>query len=162
MTRLFLLLILLFSSRYAFSQTFKNDSVKSFVDKSIELISANSIHKENLEVIKRELYNKAQNLNAIDEAATLYEAVFRQLNDYHGGLKYKGKTYGWNNPNVMTNVYLKNRLNTEKSTFSEVIDHKVGYLRIVGNSDFGRLDKRAGQPDLLQGQPAVCYQCQCH
>lgn len=136
MTRLFLLLLLLFSSRYAFSQTFKNDSVKSFVDKSIELISANSIHKENLEVIKRELYNKAQNLNAIDEAATLYEAVFRQLNDYHGGLKYKGKTYGWNNPNVMTNVYLKNRLNTEESTFSEVIDHKVGYLRIVGNSDF--------------------------
>ncbi len=50
MTRLFLLLLFLFSSRYAFSQTFKNDSVKSFVDKSIELISGNSIHKEKLEV----------------------------------------------------------------------------------------------------------------
>ncbi len=136
MTRSLLLLWLLLSSICSFSQTFKNDSVKSFVDKSIELIGANSIHKENLEVIKGGLYNKARNLNSIDETATLYDEVFKQLHDYHGGLKYKGKTYGWNNPNVMMNGYLKERMNIEKSTFSQVIDQKIGYLRIVGNSDF--------------------------
>ena len=74
------------------SQSFKNDSIKSFIDKSIELIEVNSIHTENLENIKRELYNKSQSLNSIDEIAPLYEKVFKQLNDYHGGLKYKGKT----------------------------------------------------------------------
>ncbi|CAM3681191.1 S41 family peptidase [Sphingobacterium prati] len=136
MTRSLLLLWFLLSSVCLFCQTFKNDSVKSFVDKSIELIAANSIHKENLEVIKHELYNKSRNLNSIDETAALYKDVFKQLNDYHGSLKYKGKTYGWNNPNVMTNGYLKNRINMDKSTFSQVIDQKIGYLRIVGNSDF--------------------------
>lgn len=136
MTRSLLLLWFLLSSICSFSQTFKNDSVKYFVDKSIELIGANSIHKENLKVIKGALYDKARNLNSIEETAVLYKEVFKQLHDYHGDLKYKGKTYGWSNPNVMTNGYLKERINIEKSTFSQIIDQKIGYLRIVGNSDF--------------------------
>ncbi|QIH34637.1 S41 family peptidase [Sphingobacterium sp. DR205] len=139
MTRSFLLLWLLLSSTFSFSQGFKNDSVKSFIDKTIELIVANSIHTENLEAIKRDLYHKSLNLNSIDETAPLYEDVFKQLNDYHGGLKYKGKTYGWDNPDVMTNAYLKGKLKVEKKTCSKIIDKKIGYIRIVGNSDFAFL-----------------------
>jgi len=86
MTRFFLLLWLLLSSTFSFSQGFKNDSVKSFIDKTIELIAFNSIHTENLEAIKRDLYHKSLNLNSIDETAPLYEDVFKQLHDYHGGL----------------------------------------------------------------------------
>jgi carboxyl-terminal processing protease len=136
MNRYFLLVWLLLFSTFSFSQSFKNDSIKSFIDKSIELIEVNSIHTENLENIKRELYNKSQSLNSIDEIAPLYEKVFKQLNDYHGGLKYKGKTYGWNNPNAMTNAYLKDKIKIDKNTFSKVIDKKIGYIRITGNNDF--------------------------
>jgi len=136
MNRYFSLVCLLLLSTFSFSQTFKNDSIKLFIDKSIELIGANSIHTENLENIKLELYNKSQNLNSVDEVAPLYEKVFQQLNDHHGGLKYKGKTYGWNNPNSATNAYLKNKIKTNKSTFSKVIDKKTGYIRITGNNDF--------------------------
>ncbi len=136
MTRYFLSICLLMISTCSFSQNFKSDSVKLFIDKSLELIEANSIHKENLSKIKSELYGKSQHLNAIDEIAPLYEEVFKQLNDYHGGLKYNGKTYGWNNPNVMNNAYLKDRIKTEKRTFSKIIDKKIGYIRITGNDDF--------------------------
>lgn len=136
MTRSFLLLWLLLSSTFSFSQGFKNDSVKSFIDKTIELIAANSIHTENLGAIKRDLYRKSVNLSTIDETAPLYEGVFKQLYDYHGGLKYKGKTYGWNNPHAMANVYLKDKLKIENKTGSKIIDKKIGYIRIVGNRDF--------------------------
>ncbi|QQT27921.1 S41 family peptidase [Sphingobacterium spiritivorum] len=136
MNRYFLLVWFLLFSTFSFSQSFKNETIKSFIDKSIELIEVNSIHTENLENIKRELYNKSQSLNLIDEIAPLYEEVFKQLNDYHGGLKYKGKTYGWNNPNAMTNAYLKDKIKTNKNTFSKVFDKKIGYIRIIGNNDF--------------------------
>ncbi|MET3036894.1 S41 family peptidase [Chryseobacterium sp. NRRL B-14859] len=136
MNKYFLLVCLLLLSTFSFSQGFKNDSIKSFIDKSIELIEVNSIHIENLSNIRNKLYNKSRNLNSVDQIVPLYEQVFKQLNDYHGGLKYKGKTYGWSNSNVMTNVYLKDKIKTDKGTFSKVIDKKIGYIRIAGNNDF--------------------------
>lgn len=126
--------ILLFST-FAFSQTFKNDSVKIFVDKSIELIKFNSIHIENIELIKNELYSKSQNLNSVDNVAPLYEEVFKLLNDYHGYLIYKGKNYGWRKPTSYSNTYLKGKLN-EKEVVSRIINKKFGYIRIPGNNDF--------------------------
>jgi len=132
----FLLVWFLLFSTCSFSQTFKNDSIKSFIDTSIELIEVNSIHTENLRDIKSELYDKSQNMNSIDEIAPLYSEVFKQLNDYHGGLKYKGKTYGWNSPNPRTNTYLKDKIKIDKRTHSKVIDKQIGYIRITGNNDF--------------------------
>ncbi|WP_148043504.1 S41 family peptidase [Chryseobacterium sp. G0240] len=136
MNKYFLLVCLLLLSTFSFSQGFKNDSIKSFIDKSIELIEVNSIHIENLSNIRNELYNKSRNLNSVDQIVPLYEQVFKQLNDYHGGLKYKGKTYGWSNSNAMTNAYLKDKIKIDKGTFSKVIDKKIGYIRIAGNNDF--------------------------
>ncbi|MFP8894079.1 S41 family peptidase [Chryseobacterium sp. EZn1] len=136
MNKPFFLISFLFFWTFSFSQSFKNDSIKLFIDKSIELIEANSIHTEKLIDIKRELYNKSQTLNSIDEVAPFYDEVFKQLNDYHGGLKYKGKTYGWNNPNVITNAYLKDKIKINEITYSEVIEKEIGYIRITGNNDF--------------------------
>ncbi len=136
MNSYFLLVWFLLFSTCSFSQSFKNDSIKSFIDTSIELIEVNSIHTENLRDIKSELYDKSQNMNSIDEIAPLYSEVFKQLNDYHGGLKYKGKTYGWNGPNPSTNTYLKDKIKIDKRTYSKVIDKKIGYIRITGNNDF--------------------------
>lgn len=136
MNRYFLIIYLLFFSTVSFCQNFKNDSIKLFIDKSIELIQINSIHTENISNIKNELYNKSRDLILIDEIAPFYEEVFKQLNDYHGGLKYKGKTYGWNPTNMTTNLYLKDKIKTDTKTFSKLIDTKIAYIRIVGNNDF--------------------------
>ena len=85
--------ILLFSTPL-FSQAFKNDSIKLFIDKSIDLIKENSIHTENLDLIKHELYNKSKNLNSLNETPLFYGEVFKLVNDLHGSLTYKGENYG--------------------------------------------------------------------
>ncbi|WP_343531353.1 S41 family peptidase [Pedobacter sp.] len=119
------------------AQTFKNDSVKLFLDKSIEIIKSNSIHAENIDSVKSVLYEKSRNLATIDEVAPLFEEVFKSLNDYHGGLKYKGKTYGWSKKSSYVNPYLKAKLRTETKVNSQLIDGRYGYIRIPGNNDFG-------------------------
>lgn len=119
-----------------FSQEFKNDSVKQFVDKSIDLIKTNAVDTSKIEIIKSRLYSKGQNLDQVWELAPLYAEVFELLGDYHGGLKYKGKSYGWNKALAAGNTYLKAKLKSEKAVVSQVINKNTGYIRIPGNSDF--------------------------
>lgn len=130
------LLLSLFFSVSSFSQQFKNDSIKLFVDQSIDLIKTNAVDISKIGLIKSGLYNKAQNLNQVSELAPLYTEVFELLGDYHGGLKYKGKSYGWNKPLDAENAYLKAQLKSETTVVSEVINKNTGYIRIPGNSDF--------------------------
>jgi len=120
----------------SFSQTFKNDSVKLFVDQSIDLIKTNAVDTSKIEIIKSGLYSKGQNLDQISELAPLYAEVFELLGDHHGGLKYKDKTYGWNKAPGVDNAYLKTRLKSETTVVSQVIGKNTGYIRIPGNSDF--------------------------
>ncbi|QJB35564.1 S41 family peptidase [Chitinophaga oryzae] len=130
---LFSFLLPLFSG----AQTFKNDSIKLFLDRSVHLIKSNSINAGNIEPIKNVLYERSKNLTSIDEVAPLFEDVFKGLDDYHGSLKYKGKTYGWAKKSSYVNPYLKARLRTETSVSSQLIDGSYGYIRIPGNNDFG-------------------------
>lgn len=132
----FFFLISLFASVSLLSQQFKNDSVKIFVDQSIDLIRSNAINISKIDLIKTGLYSKAQNMEQVSEVAALYSEVFELLGDYHGGLKYKGKTYGWNKPLGVSNDYLKGKLKSETAVVSQVIDKNIGYIRIPGNNDF--------------------------
>ncbi len=131
---IFGIVLLLYTS--SFSQTFKNDSIKSFVDTSIELIRSNAVDTSNIKSIESNLYNRAKDLNSVSDLAPLYSEVFELLNDHHGGLKYKDKTYGWNKPSVSANTYLKGKLKTEKAVVSQVINKTIAYIRIPGNDDF--------------------------
>lgn len=132
----FLLAIFWFFSAPLFAQQFVNDSVKLFVDKSVELIKTHSINRENIDVIREDLYRKSANLSSVDQVAPLFAGVFKQLQDYHGNLKYKGKTYGWEKSTDLDNKYLKERLKDGKRVHSEVINKNIAYLRIPGNNDF--------------------------
>ncbi len=131
----FVSFFLLFYSS-SFAQSFKSDSIRSFVDKSIELIRSNAVDTSNIKSIQNTLYNKAKDLKTVSEAAPLYTEVFKLLKDHHGGLKYKGKTYGWNQPSSSSNIYLKSKLNSEKAVVSQIINRTTGYIRIPGNNDF--------------------------
>jgi len=126
--------ILVFQISY--SQVFKNDSIKQFIDRSFALIKSHSINVEDLDKIKSDLYSKSENLSSVDELAPLYEDVFQKLDDHHGSLKYKGKTYGWQKQLASNNSYLKEKIKTEKSVQSKIIDKKYGNIRIPGNDDF--------------------------
>jgi len=126
----------LFISVSFFSQNFKNDSVKLFVDQSIDLIQNNAVDTSKIESIKRGLYTKGQNLDQVSELPSLYTEVFELLGDHHGGLKYKGRTHGWNKAQGANNAYLKARLKSETMVKSQVLGKNTGYIRIPGNSDF--------------------------
>ncbi|MDQ1150376.1 carboxyl-terminal processing protease [Sphingobacterium zeae] len=128
--------ILLFLCLSSFSQTFKSDSVKSFVDNSINLIRSNAVDTTNINLIESILYSKAKNLDTVSDLAPLYTEVFRLLRDHHGSLKYKDRTYGWDKAERPENTYLKGRLKTEKAVVSQIIDRRTAYLRIPGNHDF--------------------------
>lgn len=130
----YILLGFIFISHLSFSQT--NDGIKTFIDKSFDLIESNSINARNIDSIKSWLYAESEKLTSIDDVVPLYEEVFKQLNDHHGNLKYKGKTYGWHVPLKIENTYIKNRLQNEKSAVSAVLNGEFGYIRIPGNNDF--------------------------
>lgn len=136
MIKSFLFAVFLFFYTSSFSQTFKNDSIRSFVDTSIDLIRSNAVDTSNIKLIENTLYSKAKDLHAVSEIAPLYTEVFELLKDHHGGLKYKDMTYGWNRPVHSDNAYLKDKLKTEKAVVSRVIDTTIAYLRIPGNNDF--------------------------
>jgi len=136
MIKSFLFITFIFFYTFSFSQTFKNDSIRSFVETSIKLIRSNAVDTSNVELIESKLYDKAKDLNFVSDLVPLYTEVFELLNDHHGGLKYKGKTYGWNKPAGSTNAYLKGKLKTEKTVVSQLIDKKTAYIRIPGNDDF--------------------------
>lgn len=136
MIKYFLFITFIFFYASSFSQTFKNDSIRSFVDQSIKLIRSNAVDTSNVKLIESKLYDKAKDLNIVSDLAPLYTEVFELLNDHHGGLKYKGKTYGWNKPAGSANAYLKGKLKSEKEVVSQLIDKKTAYIRIPGNDDF--------------------------
>lgn len=136
MNKYFLLGCFLLFSTSLFSQQFKNDSVKLFIDKSIDLIRSNSINIENLDLIKGELYDKSKDLSSIDQIAPLYKEIFKKLNDHHGSLKYKDKTYGWDKALATDNPYLKLKIKSENKVVNQIIDKKFAYIRIPGNNDF--------------------------
>lgn len=134
---LFLFIIFTFFNTNAQTQ-FKNNSIKIFIDKSFKIIEENSINKneKNILTLKNEMYEKTSNLSNLDELPPFYIAVFKALNDHHGGLKYKEKTFGWSIPLQGKNESVKNLIFKNKKVHSEIINKKYGYIRIPGNSDF--------------------------
>lgn len=103
---------------------------------SIDLIRLNAVDTSNMVPIQKTFYSKAKDLNSISELPPLYSEIFKLLNDHHGSLKYKGKTYGWNKPAISENAYLKEKLKTDKAVVSLIIDKRIAYIRIPGNNDF--------------------------
>lgn len=110
--------------------------VKLFIERSFEFIDSNTINTQNIDSIKNWLYTNSANSNSVDEVAPLYTEVFKRLNDHHGNLQYKDKTYGWKVPLKNANAYIKKRLTEEKSVMSMVLKGEYGYLRIPGNTDY--------------------------
>lgn len=127
-------LILILSASIAFAQSDRNINI--FIDKSFELIESNAINTDDLENIKDWLYTKSESAVSLDEIAPLYKEVFKRLNDHHGNLQYKGKSYGWNKPLNSENPYVKSRLKSEKIVVSDVLNGSYGYIRIPGNTDY--------------------------
>lgn len=115
------------------------DSVKSYLDRSLVIIEANALNskKVNWKQLREHVYSKASGAKRYEDILSIYPYIFEQIDDHHGSLKFKDKTYSWNNSNeIKVNNTIKAATKQYSSFRSEKIGREVGYILIPGNNDF--------------------------
>jgi carboxyl-terminal processing protease len=115
------------------------DSVKSYLDKSLLIIEANALNSEkvNWKELRENVYSKASRAKRYEDILVVYPYIFEQIDDHHGSLKYKDKTYSWNKSDgIKVNNTIKAATKKYSSVRSEKIGREVGYILIPGNNDF--------------------------
>lgn len=116
------------------------DSVKTYLDKSLNIIETNALNSKNVnwEQLRKDVYATASGAKRYEDILPIYPYIFEQIDDHHGSLHYKNKTFGWNKK---ADVQVNNTIQkaTKKYTFvhSEKIGKDIGYILIPGNNDFG-------------------------
>jgi carboxyl-terminal processing protease len=141
MNRYFLILILLlpyFGVAQPKSSTMV-DSVKSYLDRSLSIIEQNSLNTSNIDwnKLREEVYVKASGSRKYEDILNIYPYIFQKINDHHGSLKYKSKTYSWNKPlQNESNHAIKFATKKYSNVRSERIGKDIGYILIPGNNDF--------------------------
>lgn len=115
------------------------DSVKSYLDKSLLIIEANALNSKNVnwKELREYVYNKTSGAKRYEDILPIYPYIFEQIDDHHGSLKYKNKTYSRDrSDDVQVNNTIKAA--TKKYSFvrSEKIGEEIGYILIPGNNDF--------------------------
>ncbi|RZK62935.1 MAG: hypothetical protein EOO85_31765 [Pedobacter sp.] len=80
---------------------------------------------------------KASGAQKYEDILDIYPYIFQQINDHHGSLQYRSKSYSWNKPqqNKSSQVI---KLATKKysTVHSERIGKDIGYILVPGNGDF--------------------------
>jgi carboxyl-terminal processing protease len=115
------------------------DSVKSYLDKSLSIIQQNALNTKDIDwnKLREDVYKKASGAQRYEDILSIYPFIFQKINDHHGSLKYKSKTYSWNKPSQNETNAAKT-LATKKylTVRSEKIGKDIGYILVPGNSDF--------------------------
>ena len=115
------------------------DSVKSYLDKSLLIIEENALNSRNVnwKELRESVYKKASGAKRYEDILPIYPYIFEQIDDHHGSLKYKDKTYSWNKSDgIKVSNTIKAATKKYSSVRSEKIGRKIGYVLIPGNNDF--------------------------
>ena len=115
------------------------DSVITYLDKSLHIIETNALNSRNVnwKELRERVYNKASGAKRYEDILPIYSFIFEQIDDHHGSLKYKDKTYSWNKKNgTKVNNTIKAATKKYSSVHSEKIGREIGYILIPGNNDF--------------------------
>ena len=116
------------------------DSVKTFLDRSLQLIQDNALNKDNVnwDNLKEQVYLKVAGAKTYDDLISAYPFVFEQIDDHHGRFIFKQQSYGWKgNSQPQVNEYLRNAIKNRTQVHAEKIGKDIAYLSIPGNNDFG-------------------------
>jgi carboxyl-terminal processing protease len=115
------------------------DSVQSYLNKSLLIIEKNALNSGNVnwKELRENVYNKASGAKRYEDILPIYSYIFEQIDDHHGSLKYKDKTYSWNkNEVIKVNNTIKLATKKYVSVRSEKMGREIGYILIPGNNDF--------------------------
>jgi carboxyl-terminal processing protease len=115
------------------------DSVKSYLDKSLSIIEQNALNNKDIDwnKLRKDVYDKASDAQQYEDILNIYPFIFERINDHHGSLKFRSRTYSWNKP-LQNESSMAIKLATKKYTTvrSERICKDIGYILVPGNSDF--------------------------
>lgn len=153
MKKYFLLPVFLFSilALNAQDQASKMpDSVKNYLEKSFKILEEKALNKNKIDwnTLKKNVYDKAGAAKTYEDILFIYPYIFEQIDDHHGALKFRDKTYGWNgHGNPKKNKVITDAINTYTEVRSELLGNNIGYLLIPGNNDFRgqRMDEISGK-----------------
>jgi carboxyl-terminal processing protease len=115
------------------------DSVKSYLDQSLNIIEANALNskKVNWKKLRENVYDRASGAKRYEDVLSIYPYIFEQIDDHHGSLKYKNKTYSWDKTDgASVNNTIRAATKKYSSVRSEKIGKDIGYILIPGNNDF--------------------------
>ena len=115
------------------------DSVKTYLDKSLNIIEQNALNRKsvNWAQLRKNVFIKAQGAQRYEDVLDLYPYIFEQIDDHHGSLKFKGKTYSWNSgPRVPVSAAIQAANKKYTAIRAQKIGRDIGYILIPGNSDF--------------------------
>lgn len=115
------------------------DSVKCYLDKSMNIIEANALNSKNVnwKKLRENVYDKASGAKRYEDILPIYPYIFEQIDDHHGSLKYKNKTYSWyKTDGAKVNNTIKVATKKYSSVRCEKIGKEIGYILIPGNNDF--------------------------
>lgn len=141
--RLILSLVFFISAIHVHSQSLNvsiTDSVKVFLDKSLDIVQANAINRDSINwpKLRKQIYQKANGAKTYEDILPVYPYLFEQIADHHGALKFKGKSYFWkkssapyNNQNVISAVKKYDTVIVKR------LSKHIGYILLPGNNDFG-------------------------
>lgn len=115
------------------------DSVKNYLDRTLRIIEKNALNssKVNWQELRNAVYKKTAGAKTYEDILPVFPYIFEQIDDHHGSLNFKNKTYGWagkDQPKV--NNTIKEATKKYKNVRSERIGDDIGYILIPGNSDF--------------------------
>lgn len=115
------------------------DSVKKYLDSSLVIIQKNALNKQKVDWqgLKKAIYKKTAGAKIYEDILPVYSYIFEQIDDHHGSLNFKHKTYGWaGNDQPKVNYIIKAATKKHVNVRSERIGEDIGYLLIPGNNDF--------------------------
>ncbi|GAB2965713.1 hypothetical protein GCM10027048_39560 [Hymenobacter coalescens] len=130
------------------------DSVKAFLDKSLTLLETYSLERKAVDwpQLRQVVYQRARGAQSVRELLPIYPYVFEQLQDDHGWLTYKGKTYKWRNTArpPYANAAVKQALAQKPGLIIRLLPGRVGYIQLPGINAGGSLQAMRDAAQVVQ------------
>lgn len=134
-----LLLSFLFSVNVYSQQNLQtSDSVKIFLDKSLDIIRTNSINRDSVEwkALSTEVFKRTSGSRTYEDAAPVFTYIFKQIGDHHGSLKVGKQNYSWNTGFLYRNRKVTDAVKKYDKVTVKLLDGNIGYILLPGNNDF--------------------------
>jgi len=135
----FLVFLIHFAARGQNQQPVMADTVKAFLDKSLEILQQNAINRDSVDwsALKKQAYQRAAGAKSYQDLLPVYPYLFEQIGDHHGALKYKGRSYYWKGSSApYGNQAVLKAVKTYSSVSVRKIGKHTGYILLPGNNDF--------------------------